>query len=137
MHHPSFRDPLDGPTPKWIKRKVDSSQVPEDPWGHIPGRASKVIGLTSSQKAVSSSPPIIPIIRPSDITLNEDFIANKLLGSLDRNELILACSNTSEREFLALVTPLIDKLKSSIEGEIINPEHVLLELRKKLEITLP
>ena len=118
MQHPSSRDPLDGPPPKWIRRKSDPSETSAvDPWAHIPGikRSSslphtssspnhqehisvssvvreKVTEQTSPQLSASSTPENSDAHKP---TVHERFIANQLLKDSDMDELCTACSDPS------------------------------------------
>jgi len=170
MRNSSDRDPLDGPTPKWEKRKSVPPEVQEGAWwwSHIPEIKSphQVIKLASPQPPVSSSPKTqkhvsvsigvrekvtkltssqSPASSPSKtqnidrsaITWNEEHIANQILKLSDINELCTACSDPSGEKFQAFSTPLIQRLNQFIEGETINPEHVLFLLRTTLKITIP
>ncbi|MEI6710776.1 MAG: hypothetical protein WCK88_00435 [bacterium] len=163
MQHPSHRDPLD-PVPKWVRRRSDTTETSEvDWWAHIPGikrpannssqpstssssRHQEHIPVSSvvrenvsklnlPQPPISSSQEVSNVHRPA-ITGNEVFIADRLLSHPDRAKLILACSNPSRDQFLALSTPLIDRLRNIIKDETINLEHVLFLLRERLGITI-
>jgi len=166
MHHSSYRDPLDGPPPKWEKRKAVPSEVQDSAWswGHtgIKPPSDKVIQQTSSPSP-SKTPKhgsVSPVVRKkvaelassqspasppqetqnvdrSTITGSEEFIANQLLLLSDINELFTACSDPSGTKFQALSAPVIQRLNQFIQGETINLEHVLFLLRKTLKITIP
>ncbi len=163
MNHSPYRDPLDGPPPKWIRRKSDPPETSEvDWWSHIPdikrhtntssqpltpssSKSStnvsvsndvreKVTKQTLSQSSISSVPENSDAQKP---TTNETFIANQILLLSDIDELYTLCSDPSGVKFQALSAPLIERLSQFIEGETINPDNVLYLLRTTLRITIP
>lgn len=166
MHHPSYRDPLDGPPPKWEKRKAVPPEVQDSAWswGHtgIKPPSGKVIKQTSSPSP-SKTPKhgsVSPVVRKkvaelassqspasppqetqngdrSTITGSEEFIANQLLLVSDMDELCTACGDSSGAKFQVLIAPQIKRLCEFTQVETINPDHVLHLLRTTLKVTIP
>lgn len=163
MTNSPYRDPLDGPLPKWERRKSVPSEAPEGGWwGHIPASkypanispqlsppsppetsksisvssavGEKVIELVPLQSSASSVSENSGEHKPS---VHDRFIANQLMKDLDINELFTVCSDLSGANFQDMVTPRISRLNQYIEGETVNPDNVLFLLRTTLKIEIP